>query len=251
MNKATQSTPARSTEGPRSGKDAEIVVFISRHDGTCAECGEEFFRGSFIRVENRRTLCLDCADLGHLEFLPRGDVAVTRRATRHSPLRAVVVEWSRSRKRYERQGILVTSEAIRGAEAESLADAELRERARVRAAGRRDAQEPTFVAAVTGALRTQFPGCPADEAERIAAWACLKHSGRVGRTAAAKALDPAPLRLAVIAHIRHEHTRYDQLLMRHGDRQRAREEVRSRIDEILRAWEAPPPGANQVLSRPT
>jgi hypothetical protein len=61
----------------------------------------------------------------------------------------------------------------------------------------------------------------------------------VGRSAAAKALDPAPLRLAVIAHIRHEHTRYDQLLMQLGDRSAARQAVRAEIDRILTQWEAP------------
>ena len=86
----------------------DIVVFITRHGGTCAECQTEFFKGAFVRVEKERTLRLACADLGHLEFLPRGDTALTRRATKHSPLRAVVVEWSPTRQRYERQGILVT-----------------------------------------------------------------------------------------------------------------------------------------------
>lgn len=221
-----------------TGKAPGIVVFITRHDGACSECNAEFFRGSFICVENGQPLCLDCADLGHLEFLPRGNVAITRRATKHSPLRAVVVEWSRSRKRYERQGILVTGDAIRAAEAESLADVDIRARQRVRAAERRDAQEPAFVASVTDAIRVQFPGCPAVEAAHIAAWACEKHTGRVGRTAAAKALDPEPLRLAVIAHIRHTHTHYDRLLMRHGDRQLARQEVRAKIDEVLARWQS-------------
>ena len=225
--------------GASSGKAEDIVVFITRHDGKCSECNTEFFRGSFIRVENGQPLCLDCADLGHLEFLPRGDVAITRRATKHSPLRAVVVEWSSSRQRYERQGILVTGDAIRAAETESLADADLRARERARAAARRDAQEPEFVASVTEAIRGLFPGCPADEAARIASRACEKHSGRVGRTAAAKELDPEPLRLAVIAHIRHEHTPYDRLLMRHGDRQLARQEVRAKIDEFIVRWQRP------------
>lgn len=220
-----------------SDKPEDIVVFITRHDGKCSECGAEFFRGNFIRVEDGNPLCLDCVDLGHLEFLPRGNVAVTRRATKHSPLRAVVVKWSRSRKRYERQGILVTGDAIRTAEEESLADADVRARQRARAAERRDAQEPAFVASVAEAIRGLFPGCPADEAARIAVRACEKHSGRVGRTAAAKTLDPEPLRLAVIAHIRHEHTPYDRLLMRQGDRLRARQEVRARIDDVLARWE--------------
>ena len=48
-----------------------------------------------------------------------------------------------------------------------------------------------------------FPGCPPDEARAIAEHACQENSGRVGRSAAAKEFDPAALRLAVIAHIRH------------------------------------------------
>jgi len=89
-------------------------------------------------------------------------------------------------------------------------------------------------------LKAEYPGCPAKEAEAIAAH-CLpeKHSGRVGRSAAAKELDPKALRLAVIAHIRHQHTAYDQLLGRYGDRQPCRAEVREKIDEILEEWERP------------
>ncbi|MBL9210213.1 MAG: DUF2293 domain-containing protein [Opitutaceae bacterium] len=227
-----------SSRDPAAAKGTDIVVFITRHDGKCAECGADFFRGNFIRVEEQRALCLGCADLGHLEYLPRGDVAITRRATKHSPLRAVVVEWSRSRQRYERQGILVTPEAIRAAEAESLSDAEARARERERAADRRAAQEPVFLAALTAAIRAQYPGCPPAEAERIAGWAGAKHSGRVGRTAGAKSLDLEPLRLAVIAHIRHEHTAYDRLLMRHGDRNLARQEVWPVIEDVVRRWSA-------------
>ena len=49
----------------------------------------------------------------HLVFLARGDVALTRRAGKYSTLRAVVLRFSRSRKRYERQGILVEEGGIR------------------------------------------------------------------------------------------------------------------------------------------
>lgn len=225
--------PPRSSPTPVD----EIVVFISHREGKCAECGEEWDRGSWIKLERDQPLCLACADLAHLEFLPRGDAALTRRATKHSPLRAVVVEWSRSRQHYERQGILVTPTAVRQAEAECLADADVRARQRVRNAERRAAAEPAFVATVAAAIRTQFPGCPPDEAARIAEWTCEKHSGRVGRSAAAKELDQPALRLAVVAHIRHEHTRYDTLLMRHGDRHLARAEVAPEIDRVLQRWQ--------------
>jgi hypothetical protein len=61
-----------------------------------------------------------------------GDAGFTRRAKRASRLAAVVVQWSRSRKRYQRQGILAESEAIEQAEAQCLADSEVRERRRLR-----------------------------------------------------------------------------------------------------------------------
>ena len=44
------------------------------------------------------------------------------------------------------------------------------------------------------------------------------------------------IRLAVIAHIRHKHTKYDKLLMRHDDRQLARGEVRPTIENVLCRW---------------
>ena len=217
-----------------------IVVIITRRAGKCAECGTEIFDGDMIRMQAQGPLCLDCADLGHLEYLSRGNTALTRRATKHSPLRAVVVLWSRARKRYERQGILVTGEAIDRAEKECLEDAGVRERQRERAAERREGVETAYVASVARAIRAAFPGCPPKEAKQIAAWTCRKHSGRVGRSAAAKNLDPQALKLAVIARIRHEHTGYDRLLMRHGDRESARQSVRPEIDRILGQW-APPP----------
>ncbi len=215
----------------------DIVVFMVRRETKCAECGQELFDGNLLRVEDNHPLCLDCADLGHLEFLASGNTALTRRATKHSPLRAVVVRWARVRKRYERQGILVTREAIERAETECLADEESRARQRERAAARREVEDREYESTVVETLKTRFPGCPPEEAARIAAWTCRKHSGRVGRSAAAKELDPQALRLAVIAHVRHEHTRYDEWLMETGDRQLARERVRDEIGKVLARWE--------------
>lgn len=232
-----------SSEPKSHGKPGEIVVFMVRRETKCAECGRELVDGNLLRVESERPLCLDCADLGHLEFLTSGNTALTRRATKHSPLRAVVVRWSRARKRYERQGILVTPAAIDRAETECLADEEQRARQRERAAVRRASEDREYEIAVAERLTAMFPGCPAESAKRIAAWTCRKHSGRVGRSAAAKEFDPQALRLAVIAHLRHEHTRYDELLMQHGDRQLARAEVRVEIEALLGRWELPrPPG---------
>jgi hypothetical protein len=233
--------PLASGDSPatETGARQDIVVFMVRRDTECAECGRELWRGSLLRMEAAQPLCLDCADLGHLEFLPRGNVALTRRASSYSTLRAVVVEWSRTRQRYERQGILAEPEAIARAEEETLADADLRERRRERAAARREAEDQEFITAFATAIRAQFPGCPAGREQEIAVHACRKHSGRVGRTAGAKALDPEMVRLAVIAHVRHTLTLYDSLLFELGDRSLARGEVRDQVEEILHQWEQP------------
>jgi len=147
----------------------EIVVFILRsRDSKCSECDADIGHHGFLRKEGERGLCLDCADLGELVFLPSGDAALTRRATKYSPLRAVAVEWSRSRKRYERKGILVSEEAIEKAEVECLADADARERKRERNAGRRaqlDADSPLpcahSIPAHQRASRRRSPPMPA------------------------------------------------------------------------------------------
>jgi len=63
-------------------------------------------------------------------FLPSGDPALTGRARKHSIQSAVVLKWSRARKRYERQGVLVEEAGLEKAEAECLADADVRARRR-------------------------------------------------------------------------------------------------------------------------
>ena len=62
----------------------EIVVFSVVNDTACTECGEELWKGRLLRLEHERALCMACADLDRLEFLPRGDAAVTRRASTYS-----------------------------------------------------------------------------------------------------------------------------------------------------------------------
>src|SRR6266851_1379562 len=136
--------------GPKDGSisaPADIVVFWIARDSACADCGAELGKGCFLRPDAGKPLCLACADLDHLVFLPRGDPAITRRASRYSTLRAVVVRFSRSRKRYERQGVLVEEQALARAEQESLSDEEARRLARERAAERRDARDADYISA--------------------------------------------------------------------------------------------------------
>jgi hypothetical protein len=109
----------------------DLKVFISTTNSSCDECGENLGRKAWITLAgDRGALCLVCADLDHLVFLPSGDAALTRRARKHSTLSAVVLKWSRPRKRYERQGVLVEEKALGQAEQQCLADSEVRERRR-------------------------------------------------------------------------------------------------------------------------
>jgi hypothetical protein len=155
----------------------------------------------------------EVADLEHLVFLPRGDAALTRRARNHSRLSAVVVRFSRARKRYERQGVLVEEAAIDQAEAECLAHAEARARRRERERERRAGEDVEFEHELAREITRLFPGCPQERAERIARHTGERGSGRVGRTAGARAFDPAAVTLAVVAAVRHGDTAYDDLLM--------------------------------------
>lgn len=216
---------------------AELVVFAIRsRNSKCSECGEAIPPGAFLRKEGETALCLDCADLGDLVFLPSGDAAVTRRASKHSRLRAVVVQWSRTRKRYERQGILVEPAALERAEEESLADAEVRRRRQMRASVAREVVDRRYVESFARAIRGRYPSAPPGVEMEIAEHACRKYSGRVGRSAAAKNLDPATIDLAVQAYVRHHETNYDELLMKGYERSEARRIVREMIDRTLDLW---------------
>ena len=133
-------------------------------------------------------MCLHCADLDHLVFLPSGDAAPQQ------------------------------------AEQECFADAEARARRKEREAARRAELDQEYIQRF--AAREQI----------IAEHACLKYSGRVGRSASAKALDLATIILAVVAHIRHAETSYDHLLSEGMDRFQARDEIKEQIQNVFAAW---------------
>jgi len=239
---AAKGAPKHSTSAAeQAGDGREIVVFSIVRESKCAECGAELGKGAFLRMEKERPLCLACADLDHLVFLPSGNTALTRRARKYSALDAVVVQFSRTRGRYERQGVLVEEGALDRAERESLDDAAARERARQRAAERRAELDERYVDEFAKRLGELFPGCPATEREVIAAHACEKYSGRIGRTAAAQQFDPDVIELAVRARIRHCHTPYDKLLARGAQRPDARAAVRDAVDKVLERWRSARP----------
>ena len=216
----------------------DLKVFITSRESVCDECRENLGHHAWITlVEGQRALCLSCADLDHLIFLPSGDAALTRRAGKYSRLSAVVLKWSRARKRYERQGLLVEEAALQQAEQECLADAEARAHRREREAERRAELDQEYIQQFAARVRELFPACPAGREQIIAEHACQKYSGRVGRNASAKALDEKAVLLAVSAHIRHAETNYDELLAQGWDRSLARDEVGEKVDQILERWQ--------------
>ncbi|MQA87189.1 MAG: DUF2293 domain-containing protein [Streptosporangiales bacterium] len=217
----------------RQSAPPDIVVVLPIKDWTCAGCGGS---DEFLKMEDAGPLCLTCVDMDHLVFLPAGDAALTRRAKKASGLSAVVVRWSRSRKRYERQGTLVEESALERAEEQCLADEEVRMRRRERDRARRADEDLEFQSRLTKEIVRLFPGCPAPRAEAIARHTGIRGSGRVGRTAAGRALDEEKITLAVVASIRHEDTDYDSILMSGVPRETARDRVRDDIDRILEHW---------------
>lgn len=219
----------------KQNKVPDLLVVMAVQTWSCVECGGT---GDLLMKEESGSLCLTCADMDHLVFLPAGDATLTRRAKKASTLSAVVGRWNRSRKRYDRQGILVEEPALVLAEEQCFADEEVRLRRRGRDAERRADQDVQLAADMAAKIVEMFPGCPEPRAQAIADHTALRGSGRVGRSAAGRSLDEGALRRAVIASIRHEDTPYDSLLMAGVPRDRAREQIRTGIDRVLAAWQA-------------
>lgn len=217
-------------------KAPDLVAVSPLNAWTCASCGDT---GPYLIMEDDQPHCLTCADMDHLVFLPSGNAALSRRAKQEGGLSAVVVQYNRRRKVYQRQGLLVEEAALAAAEERCLADEEVRLRRRERDRVRRAEQDVEFQARMAAEIARLFPGCPEPRAREIADHAALRGSGRVGRTAAAKALDENAITLAVIASIRHLDTDYDSLLMSGVPRMEARERIRDRIEGKLDEFRRP------------
>jgi hypothetical protein len=221
-----------------TNKKSEIKVFISLQDSTCSDCGENLGHKAWITLHRKKgALCLACADLDHLVYLPSGDAALTRRSKKYSTLSAVVLKWSRTRKRYERQGLLVEEKGLALAEQECLSDKEFREQRKIHEAIRRSELDDEYIQKFAQKIHTLFPFCPEEREKEIAEHACRKYSGRVGRSSAAKQFSQETIYLAVQAHIRHAETDYDIYLSQGYDRSHARSLVETQVFDIMSKWE--------------
>lgn len=218
-------------------RKSENQVHISKRDTVCIECKESIKTTSLVvLMGGSNVICLSCADLDHLVYLPSGNAALTRRATKHSKLTAVVYEWSSARKRNERQGILVDKLAIEKAEAECLSDEDARAIRRKRDAERRAKLDEQYIAQFEKRILELFPSCSASRAAEIAEHACEKYSGRIGRSSEAKNLSSHAVELAVVASIRHRDTDYDERLNSGWSRDDARDAIREQVDALLHNW---------------
>lgn len=225
-----------------SPADERPAVWCARGGESCRQCGAAIARDAFVQLDaQNRSACLACAGFADLVYLPSGDVALTRRADRLSGRSVAVLRWNRARHRCERQGLLVEAAALERARLECQRDAELRALRQAGAAKRRERLDREYVDRFATEIRRLFPGIPDDRPGQIAKHACRKYSGRVGRSAAAKDLEPQMIRLAVIANIRHHETAYEEMLAQGQDRRRARQDIQAVIAQTLRQWETPPP----------
>ncbi len=98
----------------KASRAPELVVIQPLNtEWNCHRCGGT---GGLLVMENPGPACLRCVGLDDLEFLPAGDTLLTRRAKAKSTRSAVVVRFSRSRRRYERRGLMVEPQALTDAE---------------------------------------------------------------------------------------------------------------------------------------
>ena len=187
-------------------------------------------------MEDDAPVCMVCADMEHLVFLPSGDAALTRRARAGSRLSAVVVRFSRSGRRFERQGILVEEQALDGAELDCLAD------------GRRG---PAGASATASGGRAGMSSCTRGWPRRSCACSLAApgagaidrrprlgprlRAGWAARRPGARSSLPRSS-LAVAAAVGHEDTRYDELLMSGLARELARAQVRDEVLRVLDGW---------------
>ena len=220
--------------------DGKILAFILSKDSPCSKCDKKLEHKDFIMpAKNGGVLCMKCAGFDHLLFLPSGDPALTRRAHKYSNLSAVVLKWNRQRHRYERQGLLVEKDAVSKAEQECLSDNEAREKRKIRETAKRAVIDREYIGRFAKKIIELFPACPKGREIEIAEHACKKYSGRVGRSSMAKELEAKPVRLAVIAHIRHAETKYDELFTKGHTKETARAEIEEHLDRVLKKWESP------------
>jgi len=100
----------RARMAEKTDRPPELVAVMPLKPGwKCHRCGGT---GRLLVMEDQGPACLRCVGMDDLEFVQSGDALLTRRLKARSTRGAVIVRFSRSRKRYERQGILVETQIL-------------------------------------------------------------------------------------------------------------------------------------------
>ncbi|WP_316237198.1 hypothetical protein [Bradyrhizobium sp. SZCCHNR1015] len=104
------SAKKRKRVAEKASRAPELVAIVPTRDGwSCHRCGGT---GDLLMMEDGGPACLSCVGLGDLVFLPAGNALLSRRAKAKSKRHAVVMRFSRTRGRYERQGLLVEPQVL-------------------------------------------------------------------------------------------------------------------------------------------
>lgn len=205
---------------------------------SCQRCkrpvrlGERFVAES----EEHRGTCFRCSPYKKATFLESGDAAMTRRSKKHSSFCGVYYAWNKRSRRFERKGQYVEAKAIELAQLECIADVEKRALSNEKAAVKRAADDVIYIEAFSKAIKKRYPNCPKNREVAIAQHACEKYSGRVGRSASAKQFDAKMIDLAVVAHIRHAETDYDNQFNKGKSKKTIRSEVQQEITGMIKKW---------------
>ncbi len=226
-------------EKKTAAKEQEPSLFLSRRKHVnCVKCNGDIYEGDKILAidEKKRGFCERCANLRELVLLPPGDVAMTRRSKKFSSRTVVFQQWNNRRRRYERKGQYVEPKAIEEARLSCEADREKREATQKKAAAKRIVDDAIYRKMFAIEIRSLFPNMPSNREVEVANHACEKYSGRVGRTASAKEFDEDMITRAVIAHIRHQETDYDDRFGKGKRKREIRDDIRGDVKSVLRKW---------------
>jgi hypothetical protein len=107
-------TESSESSSRTSKKVPPVYRIVSR--SRCYECDACLEPGSIVLLrraqDEKEVLCVACAHLDNLEFLPGNNAKATQLAKKNSARTFVVMQWSALWKCYERQGLLVEASAL-------------------------------------------------------------------------------------------------------------------------------------------
>lgn len=100
------------------------ALFALSRNSRCHGCDTKLLVDVIVKLNHKdndevEAFCLKCSRLDELVVLKSGNAQVTRLAKKYSKQHFVIMKWSELWKTYERQGLLVESEALERATKET------------------------------------------------------------------------------------------------------------------------------------